>query len=78
MKIYCITQRAQIQCSVITQDVGMRWEVGWDEVGGSRGLRERGHMYTYDRSTLIYGRNQYCKTIILQLKLILKRKEMES
>ena len=31
----------------------------WVELGGGREGRERGHMYTYDRFMLMYGRNHH-------------------
>ena len=38
----------------------------WEEVGGGREVQERGgHLYTYGRFMLIYGRNQY--SIVKQL-----------
>ena len=35
------------------------------------------HLYTYGRSMLIYGRNQHNIVIILQLKIILKKRKLE-
>ena len=35
------------------------------------------HLYTYGRSMLIYGRNQHNIVIILQLKIIFKKRNLE-
>ena len=37
------------------------------------GLKGRGHMYTYGRSTWMYDRNQHNIVIILQLKINFKK-----
>ena len=44
--------------------------VGWDEEGWEESSRGWGHVYTYDRFTFLYDRNQHkTKVIILQLKI---------
>ena len=48
---------------------GVGWGGRWE--GGSRG---RGHMYTYDWSMLMYGRNHHNIVIILQLEIKKLRK----
>ena len=65
MEQICITQRAQP--SVLWQPKGVGWG-RWE-----RGSRGRGYMYNYGWFTL-YGRNQHCKEIILQLKIKIKNK----
>jgi len=52
---------------------GVGWGGRWE--GGSRG---RAHTYTYGWFVLIYGKKQYCKSIIFQLKInkiFLKRED---
>ena len=67
MEICYMTQGAQF--SAPWQPRGVRSHGRWE--GHSRGSR---HMYTYGWFMLMYGRNptQYCKAIILQLKIIKK------
>ena len=43
----------ELKSGALLQPRGMGWSGGWEG-----GLRERGHMYTYGRLTLMYGRNQ--------------------
>ena len=47
-------------------------------MGGGRwegGTKWKGHVYTYDRFMLMYGKkkSQYCKVIILQFKIKYKK-----
>ena len=46
--------------------------VGWDEEGWEESSRGWGHVYTYDRFTFLYDRNQH--NIIKQLSSKLKNK----
>ena len=48
------------QTRVLEQPKGVGWGGRWE-----RGSRGRGHLYTYGRFMLIYGRNQY--SIVKQL-----------
>ena len=58
MGICCIAQGAQP--SALRQPGGVGWGGGW-----GRDSEGRGHMYTYDRLTLLYGRSQH--NIVKQL-----------
>ena len=58
---------------------GALWQTGRVGWGGKweGGVRERGHMYTYGWFMLMYGRpTQYCKAIILQLKICVNVKSL--
>ena len=62
--IYCMTQGAQILCSVTTQRGGRRWEKG------RRSRREGTHIYLWLIHVTIWQKpTQQCKAIILQLKI---------
>ena len=46
----------------------------WDWVGGEEKAQEKGDMYTYDIQQRVWQNpTQYCKAIILQLKVNLKK-----
>ena len=73
--IYCMTQGAQILCSVTTQRGGRRWEKG------RRSRREGTHIYLWLIHVTIWQKpTQQCKAIILQLKIynLPKKKKKES
>ena len=64
MEICYMTQGAQIRCSVTTQRVvwGVRWK---------RGSRGRGQVYLWLIHVDLWQKpTQYCKAIILQLKIL--------
>ena len=49
----------------------VHWDdpVGWDGVGGGRGLQDGEHKYTHGRFMSMYGKPiQDCKVISFQLK----------
>ena len=74
MEACCNIQRAQIWCSVSPRRVG--WDRRWE--GGSRG-REYTYSYGYYIHVNIWQKQtQYCKAVILQLKINkLKKIKME-
>ena len=66
--ICCRIQGAQIQCSVTTERGGMGWEVG------GRFKRDGTCIYLgLIHVALWWKPTQHCKTIILQLKIIVKK-----